>query len=122
MLSPRIPFGFWRLGMEEQDLQCLKSLLLRQRQEIYDRLQGLESDWDALSEPDIEWEEEAQKADLTGLFYQLDEREKKEIEEIDLALTKMAADTYGVCEKCRKPIALKRLEVLPATRFCKRCA
>jgi len=108
--------------MDEQDLQRLKSLLLRQRREIYDRLQGLESDWDALSERDIEWEEEAQKADLTALFSQLDVMEKREIEEIDRALTKMAADTYGVCEKCRKPISLKRLEVLPATRFCRRCA
>ena len=108
--------------MDEQELKYLKSLLLRQRREIYDRLQGLDSDWDALSEPDIEWEEEAQKADLSTLFHQLDEREKREIEEIDLALTKMAAATFGVCEKCRKPIALKRLEAIPATRFCKRCA
>ena len=108
--------------MDEQDRQHLKSLLLRMRQEIYDRLQGLESDWDALSERDIEWEEEAQKADLSGLYHQLDEREKGEIEEIDQALMKLAADTYGVCEKCRKPIALNRLKTLPATRFCKRCA
>jgi RNA polymerase-binding transcription factor DksA len=108
--------------MDEHERQHLKSLLLRRRREIYDHLQGLESDWEALSERDIEWEEEAQKADLTALFNQLDEREKREIEEIDLALTKMAATTFGLCEKCRKPIDLKRLEVLPATRFCKRCA
>jgi len=108
--------------MNEQDLQRQKSLLMRRRREIYDRLQGLESEWDALSERDIEWEEEAQKADLTGLFSQLDDLEKREIEEIDRALTKMAADTYGGCEKCRKPISLQRLEVLPATPFCKRCA
>jgi len=108
--------------MDDQDLQRLKSLLLRQRREVYERLLEFESDWDAMSERDIEWEEEAQKADLSGLFNQLDELEKKEIEEIDLALTKMAAEAYGHCERCRKPIALKRLEALPATRFCRRCA
>jgi RNA polymerase-binding transcription factor DksA len=37
-------------------------------------------------------------------------------------LTKMAAATYGACEKCRKTISLKRLETLPAARLCKRCA
>jgi RNA polymerase-binding transcription factor DksA len=110
------------MAMDEKDLKRLKELLLRQRLEIYDRLQGLESEWEALSERDIEMEEEAQKADLTALFDQLDELEKQEIEEIDLALTKMAAVTYGTCEMCRKPISLKRLETLPATRFCKRCA
>lgn len=108
--------------MAEQDLMHLKEMLLKQRQEIFERLRGLESDWQALSEPDIEWEEEAQKSDLTALFDQLDEREKKEIEEIDLALIKIAAATYGSCENCRKPIALERLKALPATRFCRKCA
>jgi RNA polymerase-binding transcription factor DksA len=110
------------MGMDEKDLKRLKELLLKQRREIYDRLQGLESEWETLSERDIEMEEEAQKADLTALFDQLDDLEKQEIEEIDQALTKMAAATYGTCEMCRKLISLKRLETLPATRFCKRCA
>jgi RNA polymerase-binding transcription factor DksA len=65
--------------MGEKDLQHLKGLLLRQRREILDRLHGLESDWQALSERDIEREEEAQKADLASLFDQLDERERQEI-------------------------------------------
>jgi len=107
--------------MDEQDLERLKDLLLRQRQEIFDRLQGLESGWEALSERDIEREEEAQKADLTALYDQLDNLEQQEIEDIDMALKKMAAATYGACEKCRKVMSLKRLEILPATRFCKRC-
>lgn len=108
--------------MSEKDLAHLKDLLLRQRREILDRLQGLESDWQALSERDIEREEEAQKADLAQIFDQLEERERQELEDIELALTKMVALTYGICEKCRKPISLERLEFLPATRFCRKCA
>jgi RNA polymerase-binding transcription factor DksA len=108
--------------MEKQDLQRLKDLLLAQRREIFERIQGLESEWEILSARDIELEEEAQKADLTAVFGQLDDLEKQEIEDIDLALTKMAAATYGACEKCRKTISLKRLETLPAARLCKRCA
>ena len=107
--------------MGEKDLTQLKDLLLRQRREIIDRLQGLESDWQALSERDIEREEEAQKADLAGLYDQLEERERQELEDIDLALTKMAHVTYGICEKCHTPLALERLEILPATRFCRKC-
>jgi RNA polymerase-binding transcription factor DksA len=108
--------------MEEQDLNRLKDLLLTQRREIFERLQGLESEWEILSAHDIEREEEAQKADLTALFDQLDDLEKQKIEDIDLALIKMAAATYGACEKCRKTISLNRLETLPATHLCKRCA
>ncbi|MBW2466215.1 MAG: TraR/DksA C4-type zinc finger protein [Deltaproteobacteria bacterium] len=108
--------------MNAQDLQHLKNLLLKQRDEIFDRLQRFEADWDALSERDIEMEEEAQKADLTALYDRLDEMEQHEIEEIDRALSKMGTVSYGTCEKCLKPIGLQRLESLPATRFCKRCA
>jgi DnaK suppressor protein len=108
--------------MSENDLLQLKSLLLRQRREILDRLQGLESDWRALSEPDIEREEEAQKADLAGLFDQMEERDRQELKEIELALLKMVRATYGICEKCRKPIGLERLKLLPTARNCQKCA
>lgn len=109
--------------MGEQELERLKNLLLQQRKELFTCLRGRESDRQSLSgERDIEWEEVAQKEDLSALFDQLDEREIKEIEEIDLALTKIAAATYGSCENCRKLITLERLEALPATRFCQKCA
>ena len=89
--------------MEEQDLNRLKDLLLTQRREIFERLQGLESEWEILSAHDIEREEEAQKADLTALFDQLDDLEKQKIEDIDLALIKMAAATYGAVKSAGKP-------------------
>ena len=108
--------------MEAEDLKRLKELLMRQRREIFERLQGLKSYREDLSERDIEMEEEAQKADISSLLNQLDELESQEIKEIGRALAKMAAVSYGICEKCRMAIPLKRLETLPATRFCKKCA
>jgi len=108
--------------MGEKDLIHLKQLLLKKRREIFDRLRGLESDWQALSERDIEREEEAQKMDLASLFDQLEELDRQELDDIELALTKIVNVTYGICEKCRIPVTLERLEVLPATRFCRKCA
>lgn len=108
--------------MTELNVQRLKEKLLRQRQEILTNLKELEAEWLVLSEHDIETVEEAQKADLTSTFDQLAERERDEIEQIDLALIKMESASYGICEQCHKPISLQRLEVLPATRFCIKCA
>ena len=34
----------------------------------------------------------------------------------------MESDRYGRCELCGKTIPFKRLEVLPATRLCRKCA
>ncbi|MCJ7616952.1 MAG: TraR/DksA C4-type zinc finger protein [Desulfobacterales bacterium] len=108
--------------MYERDIVRIRELLLKQRNEIFERLRRLESDWKVLEERDIELEEESQKTDITTLYDQLDEREKMQIEEIDLSLCRIAAGSYGVCESCQKLISLKRLEVLPATRLCRKCA
>ncbi len=108
--------------MNEKDLTHLKELLLKARREILDRLDGFQSDWQALSERDLELEEEAQKMVLLNLSKQLEVRERKELDNISLALKKMADGTYGICEECRKPLALARLEILPAAHFCRKCA
>jgi len=108
--------------MYERDIMRLRQLLLRERNEIFERLRRFESDWKVLEERNIEPEEEAQKADITSLYDQLDEREKIQIEEIDLSLCRIAVGSYGVCESCQKLISLKRLEALPATRLCRKCA
>jgi DnaK suppressor protein len=42
--------------------------------------------------------------------------------EIDAALTRLSAGTYGVCERCGGPIAPERLEARPVARTCITCA
>ena len=108
--------------MTGSDQKRLEQKLIQQRLNIFQRRQELEGQWQGLAEREIEFEEDAQKANLTELFELLDEREKKEIEEIDLALNKMTVGTYGICELCEKAIPLPRLESLPAARFCFSCS
>ena len=108
--------------MAANDLEQLKAKLVQQRQEIFYRLQNLDAGWQELSQHDIEMEEEAQKAELTELFNQLDLQEQRQIEEIDLALSRMDAATYGICEACKKDVPLDRLQAVPATRYCLKCS
>jgi RNA polymerase-binding transcription factor DksA len=42
--------------------------------------------------------------------------------EIDEALTKIDAGTYGECESCGAVIPEARLEAMPSARFCIACA
>lgn len=44
------------------------------------------------------------------------------LKEIDAAITRIEDGTYGACEKCSGEIAVERLEVLPMTPLCMRCA
>jgi DnaK suppressor protein len=42
--------------------------------------------------------------------------------EIEAALAKLEAGTYGQCEDCGQAIAPARLEAMPSARFCITCA
>ncbi|MBN0038884.1 TraR/DksA C4-type zinc finger protein [Cellulosimicrobium cellulans] len=44
------------------------------------------------------------------------------VEEVDAALARLDAGTYGVCEACAQPIAAGRLEARPTARTCVTCA
>ncbi|WP_341715885.1 TraR/DksA family transcriptional regulator [Micromonospora sp. FIMYZ51] len=43
------------------------------------------------------------------------------LEQISAALRRMAAGSYGSCERCGTAIARERLEILPHARFCVPC-
>lgn len=40
---------------------------------------------------------------------------------VELALKKLTAGTYGLCEKCQQPIDPARLEIFPIARLCMNC-
>jgi DnaK suppressor protein len=42
--------------------------------------------------------------------------------EVDAALGRVEAGTYGTCERCGRPIAAARLEARPVARTCVACA
>ena len=52
---------------------------------------------------------------------ELAERASVEISEIDEALERLKAGTYGTCESCEKPIPPERLSALPYASLCARC-
>lgn len=47
---------------------------------------------------------------------------ERRLQDLDAALEREAAGTYGVCERCGRDIAPERLEVRPAARTCVACA
>ena len=43
------------------------------------------------------------------------------VDAADDALDRLAAGTYGICERCRAPIPLARLRAVPETKLCVTC-
>jgi DnaK suppressor protein len=62
--------------------------------------------------------------DATGLDEQLAivANEEQLLEEVDAALARIDAGTFGVCEDCGKPIDPARLEAIPYVSRCIACA
>ncbi len=48
-------------------------------------------------------------------------RMEQKLEEIDYALRAAKKGTYGICERCGKPIDPARLAALPETTLCVKC-
>ena len=48
-------------------------------------------------------------------------QQRKELNEIELALGKIKRGSFGICEMCEEPIGRARLEVKNFARFCITC-
>lgn len=44
---------------------------------------------------------------------------REQLDDVERALERLDAGTYGLCEACHQPIGDDRLEAMPATRWCR---
>ncbi len=71
---------------------------------------------------DIDHDEEAtDKSEEVGNQLAAAGELKDRLNEIEIALGKIASGKYGVCEKCGGPIEPEILDIDPESRFCKAC-
>jgi DnaK suppressor protein len=74
---------------------------------------------------DVQFDEEGGEGGTANVDRELDlhlsAQAQAAIEEIDAALAKIAAGTYGFCESCGNPVPRARLEALPHARLCVSC-
>jgi DnaK suppressor protein len=79
-----------------------------------DELQGL-------SAPEPEFSEEAARRAGAQLLAGLEDRERREIDEIEAATARLATGDFGLCESCGAAIPLSRLRAVPWARHCLAC-
>ena len=111
--------------MDKKQIQYFKELLLKEKQRIVKKLLKLKeveeqigNSWD---EPkDLEdWADITLTEDVQAIIAT---RDASVLNEIDIALGKIEKGTYGICEKCGNSIEIERLELIPWTKFCSKCA
>lgn len=74
---------------------------------------------------DIQFDEESGEGDTLNVERERDlalsAQARDAVVEIDRALAKIDAGTYGVCERCSQPIPKARLKALPYAALCVAC-
>jgi RNA polymerase-binding protein DksA len=106
-----------------------RSRLAAERDQTLRRLGALTDDYDAVvaasldTNADDEHDPEGatiafERSQIGALVHQLEQH----LAEIEAAVGRIDAGTYGTCERCGEPIGEDRLEARPTARTCIRCA
>ena len=70
---------------------------------------------------DSNLEDEAMEVDVYNSRFSTEKVLEQGIREINQALKKIKNGTYGICEKCGRPISLNRLKIRPQAIYCIKC-
>ena len=108
------------------DLTALHKKLQKERKQLLEKLeqlrvQGQPSPQRREGSPFGKREEEAEGAFELEKRLALEKSLINTIAEIDHALQKYEAGTYGLCDSCEQPIEPARLEALPQANLCLSC-
>jgi DnaK suppressor protein len=110
-------------------LRHQRELLMAERNNYTRQAEELRREAEALAlehEPgDVQFDEEGGEGGTANVDRELDlhlsQQAQAAVEEIDAALAKIGAGTYGFCENCGIAIPRARLEALPHARLCVAC-
>lgn len=67
-------------------------------------------------------DEEAEEFEEFSNLIAVERTLSKRLEAVEEALGRIKNGTYGICERCKKPIATERLERSPEAKTCTNCA
>ncbi len=108
--------------LTEVELNEFQNKLLDRRVQIEKNLRGTTLELEGMRELELNDEGDYAAASAeTIVDSAILVQQRKELNEIELALDKIKVGTFGVCEMCEEPIGRPRLEVKNFARFCITC-
>jgi len=116
--------------MKKENLEKFKEILEKEREEIVSELEKFakkeknREDWTAKFPKfngEASLEKSADEVEEYSSRLSLEFNLEKRLKEIDWALEKIKKGEFGICEKCKKEIEIKKLEANPTAKFCLKC-
>ncbi|GAA2854795.1 hypothetical protein GCM10010517_12870 [Streptosporangium fragile] len=107
----------------------MRDLLMADRESTVIEIAALTRDWDDIVESSVlmaaddEQDPEVaaiafERAHIQALLGQI----RNHLDDLDEMIERLDKGTYGVCERCGRPIAFERLQARPVARTCIGCA
>lgn len=101
-------------------VETRRAELEARRDDLTRRMQVIDAELDSHDSKD--WEELATEREGDEVLEDLGAAAQQELRMIEAALGRIEAGEYGDCVTCGSRISEERLDVLPATPFCRTCA
>jgi len=120
---PHGPEGIWSEVMTKREMKRFENMLLEEREKLVRSIRNIEDASRNESGRDHGGDLSSYAESGTDNFnletaLNIASAESDRIAEIEDALRRIEAGTYGVCEGSGKPIPVKRLEAFPSARYC----
>ena len=107
------------------DFNILRSNLEQERLRLIQKLEQLEAHGNSRNERGGSWfgerDEQSHEASESRSQVFLEKNLREHLPQVECALHKFDEGTYGLCDDCRRPIDLTRLQVLPHANLCLNC-
>ena len=108
--------------MDKRKVKSYRDRLLERRESLFSQvteaeMSSRERDLEATQDP----ADMAANAYTKELMISMSANDRKLLQLIDEALERVEGGEYGECVNCGEPVAEKRLDAVPWTRYCLKC-
>ncbi len=108
--------------MQASELNYFKEILLNRKEQIKKNIDGVNNELSQLSSLELNDEGDHASASSNSLIESaIVQQQTKELQEIEISLSKISRGGYGVCEMCEDDIGFQRLKVKPHATYCIDC-
>ena len=105
------------------DLDAIKASLEQRKREAQDKLEKTKASLQRRNKPlDKDFAEQSVERENDEVLEQLAQSSRQEILQINRALARIEEGEYASCSNCGEDIQLGRLQAIPFTTLCVRCA
>lgn len=98
----------------------IETHLRNRKKDLLHRIERVKSDITSEHSPD--WSEQAQERQNDEVLEAIGNEARTELQQINRALERIAEGIYTTCSRCGDTIDTQRLEAVPYTSLCIRCA